>query len=250
MDRFFVNPSALADDKVVFSDEQAHQIRSVLRKKAGNKVIVLDNTGLEYEVELAEVTHGEVTGIVLDKKKADGEPQAELTIYQSLLTRQKFEWVLQKCTEIGVCRFVPVVCRRSLVQSSKTIKPAKMNRWQKILKESAEQCARGCIPKLLNPKTFKDAVEHTDRYDCKLIAVAGGKGRDLRQVVRRFDEITKAAIFIGPEGGFTTDEIDTAKQAGFETVTFGKRVLRTETAAIVSSALFLYELGQTNTKKS
>ncbi|MHC4464517.1 MAG: RsmE family RNA methyltransferase, partial [Planctomycetota bacterium] len=102
MNRFFVSEENLQGDTVVLGREQAHQIRNVLRMEAGQRVIVLDNCGWEYEVILTAVGKSEVTGRVAEKRPASGEPRAQITLYQSLLKRDKFEWVLQKCTEVGV----------------------------------------------------------------------------------------------------------------------------------------------------
>ena len=116
MNRFFVSKSSIQDEQVVLGGDQSHQIFHVLRMKGGERIVVLDNTGLEYDVVLLVVGKKEVTGRIESSRAGVGEPTVELTLYQSLLARDKFELVLQKCTEVGVSRFVPIITRRSLVR--------------------------------------------------------------------------------------------------------------------------------------
>ncbi len=157
MHRFFITPDQHRGLIVHFDDEQAHQMRRVLRLRPGARVLALDGKGLQYEVQLEEVTNSRVTGLVATKTPATGEPRVRLTLFQSLLQRDKFEWVLQKGTEIGVAAFVPVITRRSLVREG-DVGENKLVRWRRIIKEAAEQSGRGVLPSLIGPVTFDAAV--------------------------------------------------------------------------------------------
>jgi 16S rRNA (uracil1498-N3)-methyltransferase len=265
MNRFFVSTSDFVGDNIVLGKRQAHQIRNVLRMNRGDRIIVLDNTGYEYEVVLTEIKKDRVLGRIEQKRPATGESQVRLTLYQSLLSRDKFELVLQKCTEVGVSRFVPVITQRSLVRDADTVTPNKLARWQRIITEAAEQSHRGRIPEIEHPIEFEEAVSSLADYDLRLITSpnAGwqpqaspeqsrrtelGDGRTeqvtLRSALRKAPK--SVAILIGPEGGFTDEEIQIAQDAGTLTVSLGPRILRTETASIVTAALILYELENTS----
>ena len=242
--RFFVNRQCFHDAKVVITDQQAHQILRVLRLRIGDHIIVLDNQGWEYEVGLVEINKNRLTFDQIDKRQAKGEPQTRITLFQSMLARDKFEWVLQKCTEVGICRFIPVITQRSLVRDSDTISPAKIERWQRIIAEAAEQSHRGLIPEIDHPIGFSECIGQLSEFDLSLIASFAEDSKSLNQITGDRCESKNIALLIGPEGGFTDDEIRLACEIGAASLSLGPRVLRTETAAMVASALLLYELGQ------
>ncbi len=243
MHRFFVSPRQIMQLIVRFDDDQARQIRRVLRLRPGDRVLVLDGEGRQYEVALEEVTNARVTGLVASKAEATAEPTVRLTLFQSLLKREKFEWVLQKGTEIGVDTFAPVITRRSLVRETDDIKPEKFDRWQRIIKEAAEQSGRGLLPRLLTPRPFEAAASEAPAFDRALIAWEGDAPTSIRQALAG-SQAREVALFIGPEGGFEPDEIRQAAEFGVVPVTLGRRILRTETAAVVGAALVLHELGE------
>jgi len=196
-------------------------------------------------VSLNKVERQEVVGEVVDKQKSDAEPKIQITLYQSLLAREKFEWVLQKCTEVGVCSFVPVVTQRSIVRRPETVTANKMSRWQRILAEAAEQSGRGRIPTLESPLNFTDTLSGLGVFDCCLVGSLQADKTGLRHILQSGDPVqNKIALFIGPEGGFTEKEIVDACNKGAMLYSLGKRVLRTETAAVIASALILYEMDQ------
>ncbi|MBN2181947.1 MAG: 16S rRNA (uracil(1498)-N(3))-methyltransferase [Sedimentisphaerales bacterium] len=242
MHRFFVLAAALRGKQFILEGSQARQISEVLRMKPGDNIIVLDNTGLEYTLRLVDVERQKVTGEIINKAKSGAEPETKITLFQSLLTRDKFEWVLQKCTEVGVCSFVPVVTQRSIVRRTVDITPEKLSRRQNIITEAAEQSGRGVIPTLENPVNFSDVFSALDDFDCVLLASTDSDAPRLREVIKPDKAPKKVALLIGPEGGFSDEEIAEACGRGAVAFSLGKRILRTETAAVVASALILHEL--------
>jgi len=243
MHRFFVPADSLRDKQVILTGPKVHQIRDVLRMKSGDKIIVLDNTGYEYTVALIKIERRQVVGELLDSKISEGEPKTRITLYQSILAREKFEWILQKCTEVGVCCFVPVLTQRSIVRRLESVTTKKITRWQSIITEAAEQSGRGKIPMLEKPLNFSDVLTGIGDFDCCLIGSTQTDIPILREIIKGKDsQIEKIALFIGPEGGFTEKEIADAGCGGAKAFGLGKRVLRTETAAIVASVLILYEI--------
>jgi len=245
MHRFFVPQNSLHGQKVILTSQQAHQIRNVLRMGPGDHIIVLDNIGSEYTVALTKVGQQQVIGEVIYKQPAQGEPRTQITLYQSLLAREKFEWVLQKCTEVGVTRFVPMVTERSIVRRSITVTARRLSRWRRIVTEAAEQSGRGRIPQLEAPVNFGDAVSKLEGFDFCLIGSPQAAGQNLRKLLRTDNTIPVAvALLIGPEGGFTKQEVQLAQANGAIPISLGRRILRTETAAVVTTGLILYELGE------
>jgi 16S rRNA (uracil1498-N3)-methyltransferase len=240
---FFVPASSIDGEQVRLSAEQAHQVSHVLRLKPGDVIVVLDDSGVEYDVTLTSVGPRETVGQVTDKHPASGEPTTQLTLFQSLLAREKFEWVLQKGTEVGVARFVPVLTERSIVRD-KRIEENKLNRWRHIVTEAAEQSHRGRIPKLDQTVAFDEAIRQSAGFDRCLIAVPFHKAALLRDALRSSKKDLSVALMIGPEGGFTQEEVAAACERGAVPICLGPRVLRTETAAVVAAALILYELGE------
>jgi 16S rRNA (uracil1498-N3)-methyltransferase len=242
--RFFLPASAIEGDRVRLSPEQSHQIVNVLRLQAGDNIVVCDETGIEYDVALTVIEKREVVGRVTGRQKARGEPRAQVTLFQSMLMREKFEWVLQKCTEVGVARFAPVLTARSLVRV-KDIEDKKLDRWRRILTEAAEQSHRGRIPTINQIVMFGEALSEVTDFDRCLIATPWHTGAGVRAALHGLGGKAPAvALMVGPEGGFTDDEVNTACQNGAVPINLGPRILRTETCAIVASALILHELGE------
>jgi 16S rRNA (uracil1498-N3)-methyltransferase len=239
-DRFFIPESNIANEHVTLSSAQAHQICNVLKLRSGDKIIVLDNKGIEYEVTLEEVNKDKALGKILQKRDATGEPRIQITLYQSLLSREKFEHVLQKCTEVGVVRFVPVITQRSIVHDIQAVTSRKMTRWRRIIQEAAEQSHRGRIPQLRNTTHFETIAAELEKYD--LVLIFSPQGQPLRDVLSKSaPAATNIGLLIGPEGGFTEAEIGAACGLSAKAVTLGPRILRTETAALVTSALVIYQ---------
>jgi len=232
--RFCVPPGQLHDGTVVFSDEQWHQIRAVLRLRPGDMVRAFDGaTPVDHVVQLV----GPKEGTIVGTRPQPPEPKTRLVVYPALLQRDKFEPVLQKLTEIGAAAIVPVLTARCLVRE-----PAddqRQARWRAILREAAEQCGRGVLPALLPTQTFPRALASAE--GTRLVAYEREPRRQLRDVLRSAPGTV--SVFVGPEGGYTPEEADCAEHAGAHLITLGPRVLRTETASPLLAALVLYELG-------
>jgi len=241
--RFFVPASSFEGELVRLSREQAHQVRQVLRLGPGDTVVVLDDRGAEYEVMLTAVGPKDAVGRVTSTRPAAGEPAVQLTLFQSLLIREKFEWVLQKATEVGVAQIVPVLTTRGLVRT-KQIEESKLDRWRRIVTEAAEQAHRGRIPRIEPIIPFVEVFSRFVGFDRFLIA-APAQTVSLREALRGMGrQDPSLALLIGPEGGFTDEEVTLARDKGAMAVGLGPRILRTETAAVIASALILYELGE------
>ena len=240
MHRFFVTGSWQVGDEVVLAEAQAHQISQVLRLRPQTPLVLLDNAGWAYEVALLQVDKRQVRGRVVSRTPAPGEPATQLTLYQALLKADKFEWVLQKGTELGVARFVPLLSERSVVQE---VSQNKLARWERIITEAAEQSGRGRIPQLLPPTSFTDALTTLPPHTLALIPYEQEKTTSLKAFLATSPP-RPLALFIGSEGGWSEAEVTLAKRHGLTAVTLGPRILRADTAAVVAAALVLHELGE------
>jgi 16S rRNA (uracil1498-N3)-methyltransferase len=244
MHRFFLTPELFSQPEIVFPPDAARQIRSVLRLRVGQRVIVLDNRGSEYEVDLVQVGP-DVRGAVIEKRAAIGEPAHRVALYLGLTQREKFEWMLQKCTEVGAAAFIPVITSRALVQDPRDTEK-KLERWQRILQEAAEQSGRGLIPELRPVLRFEQAVRQARQSSrLALIPWEGETNLTLRACLTEgLPPTAHLSLFIGPEGGFSEEEIAVARLEGLRPITLGRRILRMETAAVVATALLLHDLDE------
>jgi 16S rRNA (uracil1498-N3)-methyltransferase len=243
MHRFFLPTTSIQSGQVTFTEAVSRQMAQVLRLKADAMVIVLDGTGNEYQVRLTSVDTHSSEGWIESTSTCLSEPKTQVTLYLCLTQREKFEWILQKCTEVGVTVFVPVISSRSLIQDPREVEN-KFERWQRILQEAAEQSHRGRVPVLEKPLNYSAAVKQASSSNaCCLIPWEEETSLSLRDAMKSHNS-DQVVLLIGPEGGFSKEEVDLACQHGFSSVTLGKRILRMETAAVVASALVLYERGE------
>jgi 16S rRNA (uracil1498-N3)-methyltransferase len=242
--RFFVSPQAIRDNRVVMRGPVVHQIRDVLRMKPGDAFVLLDNSGWAYRAEIVTIDREVLRGRVVDKWKLETEAATRITLYQGLLKGQKFEWVLQKGTELGVAAFVPLLAARCVIGSLNDVTPARMERWQKIIVEAAEQAGRAMLPHLSAATLFAHACERAMRNGgLSLIPYEGERSYGLREALQNVPKSKEINLFIGPEGGFTDEEIALAREHHIVPVSLGPRILRAETAGLAAVAAILYELG-------
>ncbi len=247
--RFFVRPDQIGKMGVLFPEETARQIRQVLRLHPGETVTVLDGQGMEYSIQLETVSNEKVWGRLMGQNPSAGEPAVQVRLYLSLTQREKFEWALQKCTEVGVSCFVPVISSRTLARDKEQAMQ-KTDRWVRILKEAAEQSGRGLIPAILPPATLSDALAQAKETNLPSAFLWEGPTQTAYRTwlseqaqIQPPDKRT-LGLFIGPEGGYSDEEVEMAQQAGIQPVSMGKRILRMETAAVVAAALALFSFGE------
>jgi 16S rRNA (uracil1498-N3)-methyltransferase len=230
-DRFFIDTKIEKGKLEISEKEIFHQLKDVLRKRVGDRVILFDGTGIEAEAEIKKFLKDKVEVEILKIERPERELKIFASLFCSVLKKSNFELVVQKATEIGIKEIVPIVCKN-------TVK-AGLNFWRlrKIAKEAAEQSKRLTLPKIEKILTFEEAIEKARNFDLKILFDISGKA--LYPFKRK---INKVAIFIGPEGGWDKSEIELAKKENFEILNLGRLNLRSETAAIVASFSAIYFL--------
>jgi len=236
MPRFFVRADAVSVDdagqkQIVITGEDAHHLTHVLRVRLGEKITVCDMSGREYEAAVAAA--GETVHLsVVSEQQTDTEPPYTAVVYQALVKGDKMDTVIQKAVETGCSRIVPVRTGRCTVKLDAKDGKKKTERWQKIAYEAAKQCGRGIIPTVDEPMDFRPAVEEAAKMALPLFCYEGDGTVSLPVITGQAVQPEQIAVFIGPEGGFSVDEADFAKAQGMQMTGLGKRILRTETAAI------------------
>ena len=241
MERFFLEPDKIVEGEITFPEDLSKQIRKVLRLDTRkDAVIVLDNSGWEYLVQLDGLAGNLVTGHIMGKQKGREEPSVKLNLAYSLARREKVEWIIQKGTELGITGFVPYISSRSLVQDLK-MNRARQDRLESIAREASEQSMRSKLPVILPVTSYEKMLKNTADHDLKLIAW------EVTAIVQRISSETlkplegnkqrSLVLLIGPEGGFSADEVKLAEEYGFQQISFGNSILRMETACIAGSAI-------------
>ena len=241
MHRFFLPKDWIEQDNVTITGEPLRQIGYVLRLKPLDRIIVLDNSGWEFEVAIERITKQQAKGKVINRQPGQGEPRIKITLYQALLKSDKFELVLQKGVELGVTAFVPFVSERCVARKESA---AKIERWRKIIQEAAEQSERLILPILHPLISFDEACRSVKQP--ALLLWEEEKSVSLKQTLQNppFKNTMALSLFIGPEGGFPEHEKELAQQHGIAIASLGKRTLRAETAGLAAISAILYEEGE------
>lgn len=246
MHRFFLLDQSLVVGQTVDLSTLAHQLVHVLRLETGAQILLLDNHGTQFTVRLQTLGRNQATGFILSQQREPAEPTVRVALYQCSLKADKFEWILQKGTELGVARFVPVISERSIVRPA-TALLKRYERWRAILREAAEQCGRGCIPALDEPLSLPQAQAQATGlrltlWEAAAEVAAPGLGTILQQQPRQWS--AGISLLLGPEGGFTQAEVMAAQNTGWQTASLGLRILRAETAALAAISVVMEHCGE------
>ncbi|MBQ8541537.1 MAG: 16S rRNA (uracil(1498)-N(3))-methyltransferase [Clostridia bacterium] len=241
MANFFVDKEAFYRDPIVVDGEEANHMIKVLRMKAGDCLTLFDGEGSCADGEIESIEGKSVLVKVIKRYASETEPKLKITLFQGIPKNPKMDMIIQKATELGVTRIVPVNTKRIV---AKIDKEAKIERLQRIAFEAAKQCGRAYVPEVHSPVSFGKALEMMRELNCAIIPYECEKDGKLADCIP--EGIETLGIIIGPEGGFEAAEVEKAEEAGVKRVTLGKRILRTETAGLIASALCLYIAGDMN----
>jgi len=233
MPRFFVSQDTLPN----ITGSDVHHIKNVLRLKPGETIELCDGLGKVYQAKILDVDNNQVNCQIVSEIQTKAEPIVKVTLAQCLPKSKKMDLIIQKTTELGVTKIIPVLAERSVSKADK------ISRWQKIAREAAEQSGRAIIPEVAETTSLKQLLAQAKNFDLALIPWELEKENNLKKVL--LNKTPKSILVaIGPEGGFSQNEIQQAKEAGFVTITLGSRILRTETAGFSLLAALNYHFDQ------
>lgn len=243
MYRFFVEKEQIGPETVHITGPDVNHIKNVLRMKAGEQIRISDGESGDYLCEVSELSEDVVTAAILEKLTETTELPAKIYLFQGLPKGDKMELIIQKAVELGVHEIIPVATKRAVVKLDAKKEESKRKRWQGIAESAAKQSKRLVIPEIHKALSFKEALAYADDMEKKLLPYENAEGiTATRRAVAECMEGMRIAVFIGPEGGFDESEVDEAFAAGFQPITLGRRILRTETAGLTMLSLLMVQL--------
>lgn len=243
MQRFFVTPDQVGEDKIRIQGSDVNHMKNVLRMRPGEEVMVSDGNNRQYRCRVEDYPEGEAVLAILEAVLVDTELPSRIYLFQGLPKQEKMELIVQKAVELGVCQVIPVQTHRCVVKLDVKKAAKKVQRWQQIAESAAKQAGRGYIPAVSEVMTFQEALAFSEALDIRLIPYELADGMEgTRKILDGIRPGQSVGIFIGPEGGFEKEEVSRAVEAGALPITLGKRILRTETAGIAVLSILMYRL--------
>lgn len=246
--RFYAPPEAFDRDRtsVALSKDETQHLRNVLRLKPGGEVYVFDGEGREFRGEINSVAHDATTiQVIQEVAPSASESPLKLSIAIALLKGEKFDFVIQKLTELGVNAVVPLIAERADVRlRTDADATRKVERWRRIALEAAKQCGRARLMTIEQPLSFEEFTkrDRADEGETRLL-FAERDGESFDSVLNSAQSSSRITAIVGSEGGWANDEISDARQAGWQIVTLGGRIMRAETAAIAVATLLQHRFG-------
>lgn len=243
MQTFYIDKNDVNENRLTVKGDVCHHISRVLRMRVGDFLRFSDNEAHYYEGTIAEIAKDHLDVAIEKIAPIDDEPRLSVTLIQCLPRGDKMDQILQKATELGVKRVIPVESENSQIRL-KNKKAEKQSRWQKIAASAAEQCGRGVIPAVELPCALSEALKQCEDLEI-LFCYELEEHNSFRETAEMMKAKTREiALVIGPEGGFSPSEAEMILAAGGRAVTMGRRILRTETAGPTALAVLMYEFGE------
>ncbi|MEE8405228.1 MAG: RsmE family RNA methyltransferase [candidate division Zixibacteria bacterium] len=242
---FFAPPGAVQGESIILPKTEAHHARTVLRLKKNSQVIVVDGLGRAFRGTIAIMSSRKDTIVEIQNEiRGFGEPFANVTLAAGLSEGFKFDEVVQKCTELGIKNFVPLVTEKSKIKMTAAAKfDNKLKRLKRVALGAMKQSRRSFCPQILPIMKYSDFLNSEDEDSCKIIfhPVKQRRKTDPGILLKNCKKVT---ILIGPESGFSDAEVESALEKEFSPISLGERILRTENAGPVTCALVMYWLGE------
>jgi 16S rRNA (uracil1498-N3)-methyltransferase len=246
MHRFYLPPGQSKESTLLLSDSEAHHALDVLRIRAGERVIVLDGAGQELLCEAQKPERHQVKLTVMQRNAVAPLPY-QITLLQAIPKGKIIESIIQKATELGAWRIVPLLSDRVTTQLDDESAAAKGEKWRHTAIEAIKQCGSAWLPQVEAPITPKEFLARGDKFELPLVASLQNDRRHLREYFKTFFAEKKrlpktVCIWVGPEGDFTPAEMNAIKSSGALPITLGRLILRSETAAVYALSVLNYEL--------
>jgi len=242
--RFFIYEELEPGKNYSITGKDAVHIGKVLRMQPGAAVFLVDRQGKVWQSRITKLSPQRVDVVAELSRELPAEPDIKIILIQGLPKGDKFDFIIEKSTELGVSVILPVNTRRTVVNLESAAAEKRLVRWQRIAQEAAKQCGRAVVPRVEPLQDFTKVVLGLSPYGLALIPWEEEKHRSLKQVITQgYGPIDQIALFIGPEGGWEEEEVMLALQKGASPVSLGPRILRTETAGLAVLAILMYQLG-------
>jgi 16S rRNA (uracil1498-N3)-methyltransferase len=244
MRRFFIEPAALQKPVVAIEGSEVRHIKNVLRLKPGDKIRLFDGEGFEYEAIIRRFLANRIEIKIAHKFPGTQESPVQIAVAQALLKEKKMDRLLRHLCELGITQWIPFISERSVAQPGAKRLSVRAERWNKIIKESCKQCQRSKLPEIIKTLTFEDVLDYGRSCDLKIIFYENASAT-LKSLMAPDPppNAQKILLILGPEGGFSDQEIENARAAGCVIAGLGSRILRAETAAIAACTLTQYLFG-------
>ena len=269
MPRFFVGTDQVSDNRIIIEGPDVNHIGRVLRMKPGEELTVSDGSGTDYFCTINSIEPDAVLLDIQNSWESYSELPVRITLFQGLPKADKMELIIQKTVELGVAEIVPVAMSRCIVRLDDKKAGKKTARWQSIAESAAKQSGRSIIPTVSEPMTYGQAIKYASEMDAILLPYENAEGiaytrkaiNSIKAMIaernstsadeaaaptqsgllKSVNDAIRMALFIGPEGGFSDDEVAKATAAGAKIITLGKRILRTETAGLAAMSILMFE---------
>lgn len=242
MYQFFVEEEQVHSDSISITGGDVNHIKNVLRMKNGEKIRVSSKSGQAYFCHISSILDDEVIAVIDSADETGTELDNHIVLYQGLPKGDKMELIIQKAVELGVSEIVPVAMKNCVVKLDEKKAQSKCKRWQAIAESAAKQSKRTVIPQIQMPLSWKQALEEAKELDVVLVPYENERGMEAtREIFRSIPEGASIGVMIGPEGGFSPEEIAQLDK-DMHRISLGRRILRTETAGMATLSMLIYEL--------
>ena len=242
MYQFFVEEEQVHSDSISITGGDVNHIKNVLRMKNGEKIRVSSKSGQAYFCHISSIQDDEVIAAIDSADETGTELDNHIVLYQGLPKGDKMELIIQKAVELGVSEIVPVAMKNCVVKLDEKKAAKKLQRWQAIADSAAKQSKRTVIPTVKQPVTYKEALKIASELDITLVPYENERGmKGTREVLKKIEPGMDISVMIGPEGGFSEEEIEMVREE-MEVLSLGKRILRTDTAAITVMSMLMLEI--------
>ena len=243
MHHFFVTQEQVKEKNIWIEGSDVNHIKNVLRMKIGEELHISDGNNKKYLCEIETMSSDVVCAQIIEELASDTELPSKIYLFQGLPKSDKMELIVQKAVELGVYEIIPVATKRAVVKLDDKKAAKKVERWNSISEGGAKQSGRNVVPEVKHVMSYKEAMQYAKDLDVVLIPYELAEGMDeTRQVIEAIRPGQSVGIFIGPEGGFETAEVEYALEQGAKAITLGKRILRTETAGLTTLSIIMYHL--------
>lgn len=242
MPRFFVNKNNIEENRIIIDGSDAHHIARSLRMAEGDEAIVCDGEGMEYRCTLTRIRDEECECEIVEALNSGTESPVRTTLCMAYPKGDKLEVVIQKAVELGCDRIIPFESSRCIKRPKAEKAEKQTARLQRIAEEAAKQCGRARIPTVSAPISFKQMLTEAQKCDLSLLCYENEDGKTIKDAISNASDVKSISIIVGAEGGFSSEEVSEAAEAGCLSISLGNRILRCETAPLFALTAISYEL--------